>query len=498
MGEMAGLVAPTEADIRQAVERIRGKAIRTPLVRLYGNGEGIGAEIYLKLENLQPTGAFKVRPASNAIASIKDKEALKRSGVCTASAGNFAQGLAWSCREMGIRCTVVSPDHAPDIKLNAIRSYGAEVIKVPFSEWWEVIESHKCPQAPAGAVFIHPGAENSVLAGNATIALEILQDLPDVDCIVVPYGSGALATGIACGVKALSDNSCKVFAVEPDTAAPFALSMKKGTPCRFGSWQASFVDGCGGKAVLEDVWDLASQVIDGGISVPVPLIAAAVKQLAENNKVIAEGAGAAPVAAAVAGMCGPTVRKIVCVVSGGGLDSRSLSEILKGNVPRPIQSRNGYDSKIEQLGLALPPAPQPKGKYRTVTVVGNMLYISGHGPTLADGTSHMMGRLGEELTLDEAVQGGRLTGLAVLATLRQALGTLDRVKRIVKVLGMVNTNPKVIKHLECVEVVNGFSNLMADVFGDNGVCARSAVGMSALPMNIPVEIEAIFEIEPST
>ena len=176
---------------------------------------------------------------------------------CTASAGNFGQGLAWCCQELGVKCTVVAPDHAPQTKLDAMRGYGAEVLTVPYEKWWEIIESHRCPQAP-GAVFIHPGAENAVLAGNATVAAEILEELPDVDTVVAPYGSGALCVGIACGVKALG-STCRVVAVEPATAAPFALSRRAGRACRFDAWEPSFVDGCGGKAVLDEIWALAHE-----------------------------------------------------------------------------------------------------------------------------------------------------------------------------------------------------------------------------------------------
>ena len=441
-----------------------------------------------------------MRPAANAIACIEDKSHLAELGVSTASAGNFAQGLAWCCKEMGVKCTVVAPDHAPEIKLAAIRSWGADVIKVPYAEWWEIIETHQCPQAPEGAVFIHPGAENAVLAGNATIAREIVEDLPDVDCIVAPYGSGALCTGIACGIKEMAQNgfkqleSCEVFATEPETAAPFALSMKMGKSVRFEDWESTFVDGCGGKAVLEEIWAIASGTIGGGIAVPLRAIADAVKQLAEGNKIVAEGAGACPVAAAMTGRCGPKPKKIVCVVSGGGIDSEHLVQILEGKIPK-MRKSNHFDSKILELGLALPEAPEPKGNYIPATIIGNMLYTSGHGPVLPDGKTYMMGRVGEDMTVEEAVKAARATGLAVLATLRKTLGSLDRVKRIVKTLGMVNANPATLNQLECVQAINGFSDLMMDVFGpENGVGARSAVGMATLPMNTPVEVEAIFEI----
>lgn len=329
------LTAPSWERIQQAARDIADKAVRTPLVRLNWQSDVPGApEIYLKLENLQPIGSFKVRPAASAIASCPDKEALRKAGVCTASAGNFAQGLAWCCAEMGVACSVVVPDVAPETKLEAMRRRGATVQKVTYSEWWKIIESHECPQVP-GAHFIHPGAEDAVLAGNATIGYEILEDLPDVDCIVVPYGSGSVCTGVACAVKAAADKkgvaqSCRVVSVEPATAAPFALSKKMGKACKFEDFSTTFVDGCGGKAVLEEIWDLAKDVVHDGYAVPLDAIANAVRVLAERNRIIAEGAGACPVAAAMEGMCGPSAKKIVCVVSGGGLDTSKLIRILQG------------------------------------------------------------------------------------------------------------------------------------------------------------------------
>lgn len=262
---------------------------------------------------------------------------------------NFGQGLAWACTEEGINCTIVAPDQAPETKCAEIRRRGATIIKVPYAEWWTVIESHKCPQAPAGAFFIHPGAENSVLAGNATVALEICEDLPDVDCIVVPYGSGAIATGIACGVRALGrdPSACQVIACEPATACPFAVSKKAGEARKFEDWQSSFVDGCGGKAVLDEVWSVAKDVLDGGCAVPLEPIAEAIKVLCERNRVVAEGAGACPVAAAMTGMCGDA-NKIVCVVSGGGLDTDKLVHILSGRGV-PLPKKTGDDAAAQKL-----------------------------------------------------------------------------------------------------------------------------------------------------
>ena len=352
---------PTAKDIAEAQRNIRGKAIRTPLIRLRrrrnGGDDYDAPEIYLKLENLQPLSSFKVRPSANAIACILSSGGaslaeLRAVGVSTASAGNFAQGLAWCCADMGIKCTVASPDNAPQVKIDSMRRLGAEVIKVPYSEWWEMIETHTCPLAP-DAFFIHPGAESAVLSGNATIAAEILEDLHDADCIVAPYGSGALVTGIACGVRAMTEGNagnrrrCRVLAAEPSTACPFALSKKAGRACRALDWKPSFVDGCGGKAVLPEVWELAREVVDGGLAVPLPEIASAIKMLAEDNRIIAEGAGAIAVAAALNGMCG-NAKKIVCVVSGGGLDTASLVHILQGKGAPPPSLDSDDKAEIAQ------------------------------------------------------------------------------------------------------------------------------------------------------
>ena len=329
------LSRPSIDDICSARASIAGKAIVTPLIKLRTleeDGLDEGVEIYLKLENLQPLGSFKVRPSANAIARILSDSGmslheLRTRGVSTASAGNFAQGLSWCCKEMDIKCTVAAPSTAPKVKLDAIRRLGARVELVPYSEWWMMIESHSCPLAPE-SVFIHPGAETSVLAGNATIAAEIAEDLPDCDCIIGPYGSGAMITGVACGVRALGLEKCRVLACEPETASPFHLSKKHGRACQALNWESSFVDGCGGKSVLPEIWEIARDVVDDGVAVPLVDIANAIKILALRQKVVAEGAGACPVAAAMAGMCG-SAKKIVCIVSGGGLDAASLAHILE-------------------------------------------------------------------------------------------------------------------------------------------------------------------------
>ncbi len=309
-------------DVRAARSRIAGTTVRTPLVRLHVDAP---SAIYLKLETLQPIGSFKLRGALNAMRLLAP-ERLKE-GVYTASAGNMAQGLAWAARELGVPCRVVAPDHTPQTKLDAIRRLGAEVSLVPFADWWRAITDFEVPGERG--TFIHPGADPTVIAGNATIGMEIVEDLPDVDAILVPYGSGGLACGIACAARALRPG-VKVYACEVETAAPFAASLAAGKPVQV-AYTPTFIDGIGGKTVLDQLWPLARSVLAGSIVVSVRQVADAVKLLAERTRVIAEGAGAAPVAAALAHDLG--VGRVACVVSGGNIDSRKLATIMGGEIP---------------------------------------------------------------------------------------------------------------------------------------------------------------------
>lgn len=311
--------------IRAAQERIAGLAVRTPLLRLNLAGIDAPADIYLKLENLQPIGSFKLRGAGNAMGSLPD-EALAR-GVYTASAGNMAQGVAWVARARGVPCTVVVPDHAPRAKLDAIERLGGRVIKVPFDAWWQVIVDHRF-EGLDGA-FIHPVCDPDVIAGNGTIGIEIVEDLPDVDAILVPYGGGGLSSGIASAVRALAP-SVPVLACEPESAAPLAPSLAADEP-REVAYTPTFIDGCGSKSVLAEMWPLVRRVLAGSIVVPVAEVAAAVRLLVERARVVAEGAGALPVAAALTGRAGRG--KVACVISGGNIDSHKLAAILGGAVP---------------------------------------------------------------------------------------------------------------------------------------------------------------------
>jgi threonine dehydratase len=317
-------IEPVSLDeIRSARGRIAGSAIRTPLLRL--NPDAAPAEIWLKLENLQPIGSFKLRGAGNAM-RLAPKEKLAK-GVYTASAGNMAQGVAWNARELGIPCTVLVPDHAPQTKLEAIERLGGKVVKLPFDRWWQVLVDHGYPDMEG--LFIHPVSDRAVIAGNGTAGLEILEDLPEVDTILVPYGGGGLSCGIASAVRALSPQA-RVFACEVETAAPFSASLRAGRPVDI-AYEPSFVDGIGARSMLAEMWPLASTLLAGSLVVSLAAVAAAVKLLAERHRVIAEGAGATSLAAALQGV--PGGRKIVCVVSGGNIDSGKLSKILQGEVP---------------------------------------------------------------------------------------------------------------------------------------------------------------------
>jgi len=310
-------------DIEAARARIAGAAIRTPLVRLAV--DDAPAEIFLKLENLQPVGSFKIRGASNALA-LCTPAALAR-GVWTASAGNMAQGVAWQARRLGLQCTVVVPDHAPQTKLAALDRLGARVVKAPFAEWFEILRTGTFPGMDGH--FVHPVSDPAVMAGNGTIGLEILEDLPDVDAIVIPYGGGGLSCGIASAVRALRP-ATPVFAAEVETAAPLAASLAAGFP-RNVTYTPSFVDGIGSPFILPEIWPLARRLLTGSLVVSLVEVAAAVRLLVERNHVVAEGAGATPVAAALTGRAGGG--RVVCVVSGGNLDPSRLAGILRLELP---------------------------------------------------------------------------------------------------------------------------------------------------------------------
>ncbi len=312
------------ASIEAARKRIEGLVVRTPLVRL--NVDDAPAEIYLKLENLQRTGSFKVRGAGNAIALLSS--ARRSRGVFTCSAGNMAQALAWHAKRLGIPCTAIVPDTAPATKLAAIRRFGATIVQLSWDEVWEIGITRR--YAPLeGWTFVHPFADPGMMAGNGTIGLEILEDLPDPDAVVIPFGGGGLSAGIATAIKAKRPRT-RIYACEPETAAPLAASFAKAAPAEVKR-TPSFVDGIGASSVLPDMWNLVRPLLEGSLVVSLKEIASAIRLLVERNRVVAEGAGGSAVAAALAGKAG--TGRIVCVVSGGNIDTEVLGKILRGEVP---------------------------------------------------------------------------------------------------------------------------------------------------------------------
>jgi len=308
--------------LEAAAERIRGFAIRTPLVRLEIDAP---AEIWLKLENLQPIGSFKIRGAASAIGNLSKSELAH--GVVTASAGNMAQGVAWCARELDIGCDVVVPDSAPETKLDAISRLGGRIHRVPYDRWWRAILEHGYPGLDGR--FIHPVADADVVAGNGTVGLEIAADLPDVGSVVVPFGGGGLSCGIAAALRERAPGA-KVFAAEVETAAPFAASLKADAATEI-EHRPSFVDGIGGKSLMPEMWPMAHELLAGSLVVTLDQVADAIRQLVARARTVAEGAGAASVAAALSGQAGSG--KVVCVVSGGNLDTDRLRTILDGNTP---------------------------------------------------------------------------------------------------------------------------------------------------------------------
>jgi threonine dehydratase len=314
---------PSGAQVEAARANIRGAAIRTPLLEL--NSGVPGLNIYLKLENLQPWGSFKIRPAINALKTL-GPETL-RQGVLSASSGNFGQGLALAARRLGIPATLVVPDGAAQTKLDALNELGAKVIRLPFDQWWGVLTSRQCPGQRG--TFVHPVAENAVLAGNATIGAEILEDLPECDAIAVPFGGGGLICGIG-SVMRRSKPDVRMIVVESQAAQPAAAALKNGGPVSVPHLK-SFVDGMGSTTVLPEMWPLLQVIADAATSVSFVEIADAVRLLAQRHHVIAEGAGAASLAAAMAGRAG--AGNIVCIISGGNIDPPKLAAILNGQNP---------------------------------------------------------------------------------------------------------------------------------------------------------------------
>jgi len=306
-------------DIEQARQRIAGTVLRTPLLKLDVGSSA--PEVWLKLENLQPTNAYKIRGATNAVARLSDEERAK--GVWTISAGNAGQGVAYAARQFGVPCTVVAIETAPQTKLDRMRALGAIIVPVSYDRAWVAAETHEFPGLEG--TFIHPFDNHDFIAGHATMGLEILEDCPDVRTVICAIGGGGLITGVGSAIKARKP-SAKVLGAEPETAAPYALSLKEGGPRKFPDWRASFVDGAGGKSVTDRMWQRMQAVTDGTIIVTLDQTRDAMRMIAEKSRTIAEGAGSLALAAALTGEAGEG--PIVCVVSGGNIDLSKFAELV--------------------------------------------------------------------------------------------------------------------------------------------------------------------------
>jgi len=308
-------VRPIElADIEAARERIAGTVLRTPLVKF-------DDRIYLKLENLQPTNAYKIRGAANAVASLSDGD--RAHGVWTISAGNAGQGVAYAARKAGVPSSVVAIETAPQTKLERMRALGATIVPVSYEQAWQSAEAHAHPGLEG--TFVHPFDNHDFLAGHGTMGLEIMEDLPEVRTVICAIGGGGLITGVGSAMKAIRPD-IRVLGAEPETAAPYALSLQEGGPRKFTAWEASFVDGAGGKSVTERMWQRMQGVVDGSITVPLDQTREAMRLIADKTRTIAEGAGALSLAAALTGQAGEG--PIVCAVSGGNIDLKKFCELV--------------------------------------------------------------------------------------------------------------------------------------------------------------------------
>jgi threonine dehydratase len=310
-------------DAALALGAMRGAAVRTPLVRVdlpACAGAPLDLDIYLKLEVFQPIGAFKIRGALNVVRQLTSEQLA--GGVWTVSAGNAALGVAYAARHAGARCSVMVSDTAPQAKLAAIERLGAAIVMAPYDECWRTVERHGSDRMTG--YFIHPFDDDRFIAGNGTAGLEIMEDLPDVDAVVASIGGGGLLSGVAAAVRALNPRT-RVFAAEPETAAPLSASFEAGRPMSFDRWRASFVDGAGGKSVLDSMWPLVRQ-LDGSIVVSLAEVAEAIKLTAERAHVIAEGAAGCAIAAARSGRAGGG--KVVAIVSGGNIDLTRFASLV--------------------------------------------------------------------------------------------------------------------------------------------------------------------------
>jgi len=307
------------SEIREARQRISQTIVRTPLVRLEVGPEF--PDIRLKLENLQPINAYKLRGAANAVALLSESE--RKRGVWTISAGNAGQGVAYAARQAGVPCAVVVIETAPKSKVERMRALGAKLIPVPYAVAWEALEERSF--AGAEGTFIHPFDDHNFIAGHGTMGLEILEDAPNAAAVIASIGGGGLITGIASAIKALKPE-IKIFGVEPETAAPAALSFKMGSPQVFTDWKASFVDGAGGQSMFPRMWERMQPIVDDYFVVSLDETKKAMRLMAEKMRIISEGAGALPVAAALTGKAGKG--PIVAIISGGNIDLNKFCELI--------------------------------------------------------------------------------------------------------------------------------------------------------------------------
>ena len=322
---MTTVERPTLQAVEDARQRIGPFVLRTPLLRL--DVESRGCEIYLKPENLQPTGAFKIRPALNAVLSLS-QEQLRR-GVCTVSSGNFAYGVAWAARRLRVPMATYMYHGALQGKVDAVRRLGGDVRFVSPEQWWRLISEAELPLA--SETWIHPALNAAVLAGNGTMALEILEDLPDVDSIVAPFGGGSLATGIASAVRG-KGHSVKVIAVESEHATPLSSARAAGHPVSVDV-RPCYIQSIGGPSVLAGIWPLAQTLLDDCVVMSVDDITEAIRCVFLNARIVVEPAGAAAIAAALSGAAGGG--KIVCIASGGNIDTQDFIGVLQGRTPTP-------------------------------------------------------------------------------------------------------------------------------------------------------------------
>ena len=313
-------VRPIElAEIREARERIAGTIVRTPLIRLE-LGPGY-PDIRLKLENLQPINAYKLRGAANAVAMLPESE--RKRGVWTISAGNAGQGVAYAARKAGVPCTVVVIETAPAPKIERMKALGAKLIPVPYDVAWKALGERSFPGVEG--TFVHPFDDHNFIAGHATMGLEILEDAPDTVAVIAGIGGGGLITGVGSAIKLLKPE-IKIWGAEPETAAPAALSFEMGSPQVFKEWKPSFVDGAGGQSVFPRMWQRMQPLVDGHIVVSLEETKDAMRLMAEKARIISEGAGALPLAAALTGKAGQG--PIVAIVSGGNIDLKTFFELI--------------------------------------------------------------------------------------------------------------------------------------------------------------------------